>query len=161
MPSGPAPGQPTAATAAVRGQLLRFAVVLPAVAMAASLSGLAWFCRDLLADAAAGRAAVVGGAGFWSAIGGFLLAVGGLVVLQSMRLANRVAGPEYRLRRALQQVRAGDVGARVTLRSGDLLTGLAAECNALLDWVAAGAPGVSQPPAPKAVTGAGEREPSA
>ncbi len=51
MPSGPAPGQPTAATAAVRGQLLRFAVVLPAVAMAASLSGLAWFCRDLLAGA--------------------------------------------------------------------------------------------------------------
>ena len=57
-----------------------------------------------------------------------------------LRLAGRVAGPEYRLRRALQRIRTGDLGFRVNLRRGDLLAGLAQECNELLDWLNANPP---------------------
>ncbi len=119
----------------MKGRLLRLAVLVPGLAMIASLVGLACYCRSLLQDAVAGRAAVVGGVGFWCAMGCFLAACGGVIVLQSVRLALRVAGPEYRLRRVLQRIRTNDVGFRVTLRRGDLLTGLAGECNELLDWL--------------------------
>lgn len=58
-----------------------------------------------------------------------------LVVLQAARIAKRAAGPERRLIQAIRRVRAGDVGFRVHLRSGDLLVDLADEFNALLDWL--------------------------
>ncbi len=123
------------ASASVRGRLLRLAVVVPGVAMAVSLVTLALYCRSLLAEAAAGRSVVVGEAGFWFVVGGFLVACACVVTLQSVRLAKRVSGPEYRLRRALQRIRSGDVGFRIALRRGDLLGGLARECNDLLDWL--------------------------
>lgn len=69
-----------------------------------------------------------------------LLAAGVVIVLQSSRLATRVAGPELRLIRAMQRIRSGDLAFRVHLRKGDLLGGLARECNALLDWLNANPP---------------------
>lgn len=110
-------------------------MVAPGLLMAASLVGLAAYCHALLAEAVAGQATTVGGFGFWVAVGGFFAACVGAIVWQCLRLAGRVAGPEYRLRRALQRIRAHDVAFRVTLRRGDLLTGLARECNELLDWL--------------------------
>lgn len=123
------------APAPVRGRLLRLAVVVPGLAMLVSVLALALYCRSLLAEAAAGRAVAVGEIGLWFVVGGFLAACACVVTLQSVRLANRVAGPEYRLRRALQRIRSGDVGFRIALRRGDLLGGLARECNDLLDWL--------------------------
>jgi hypothetical protein len=121
--------------AAVRGGLMRFSLVLPGILMAASLCVLAVYCQSLLSAAAAGRPVVIGGLAFWAAFGTFFAACVGAIALHCVRLATRVAGPEYRLRRALQRIRAHDVGFRVSLRRGDLLTGLARECNELLDWL--------------------------
>jgi hypothetical protein len=119
----------------VRGRLLRLAILLPGVALVAGLVALALYCRSLLAASAAGEHVAIGEFGFWAVVGGFLLACGAVVLVQSVRLAARVAGPEYRLRRALQRIRAGDVGFRVTLRRGDLLTGVAQDTNELLEWL--------------------------
>lgn len=119
----------------VPGSVSRVATALPGIVMICSLVSLAWFCRSLLVEAAAGRTANVGGIGLWAAVGGFLFAAGAVVMVQSLRLVNRVAGPEYRMRRALQRIRDGDVGFRIALRRGDLLTGLARECNDLLEWL--------------------------
>lgn len=58
-----------------------------------------------------------------------------VVVVHGMRTAHRVAGPEYRLIQSLRRVRRGDLAFRVSLRRGDLLTDLAQECNALIDWL--------------------------
>jgi len=63
----------------------------------------------------------------------FVLASGMLVLVQSLRLANRVAGPEYRLIEVLRRIRSGDLTVRAHLRRGDLLRDLAGECNALLE----------------------------
>ncbi len=126
--------------AAVRGPLLRIAVCLPGLVMAGSLVSLAYYCHALLAGAAEGRAIAVGGIGFWFAVGGFFVACLAAVLLHCVRLAARVAGPEYRLRRALQRIRTNDLGFRVALRRGDLLGGLARECNDLLDWLNANPP---------------------
>lgn len=103
--------------------------------MAISLVLLALYCHGLLDSAAAGKVPEIGGLAFWLTIGGFFVACAGSVVWQCVRLATRVAGPEYRLRRALRRIRSHDVGFRVNLRRGDLLGGLARECNELLDWL--------------------------
>ncbi|MBL8753262.1 MAG: hypothetical protein JNK15_08175 [Planctomycetes bacterium] len=124
----------------VRGRLLRLAILLPAVALMVGLVVLAAYCRSLLDAATRGEQTTIGTFGFWLVVGGFLLTCGAVVLLQSVRLAGRVAGPEYRLRRALQRIRSGDVGFRVTLRRGDLLGGIAHDCNALIDWLNANPP---------------------
>ena len=140
------------------GQLLRLALVLPGAVVAVSLLGLLAWCRSLLAAAADGRPADPSGVGFWLAVGGFFAAAGLIVVVQAVRLANRVAGPEARLQGALQRIREGDVAFRVTLRRGDLLTGLARECNELLDWLNANPPsGVRTGSDVVALEAAGER----
>ncbi len=63
-----------------------------------------------------------------------------VVVFQSLHVANRVAGPEQRLKQTLQRVRRGDLSNRIHLRRGDLLGPLARECNELLDWLNANPP---------------------
>lgn len=100
--------------------------------MCITLVALLVYCRDLLHSAAAGERVAVGELGFWLVVGGFLCACTCVAVLQARRLGRLVAGPELRLRRSLQRIRAGEYGFRVTLRTGDLLTGLADECNELL-----------------------------
>ena len=115
------------------GRLGRLATLVPAVVMCITLIALVVYCRHLLSAAAAGEHVVVGEAGLWLVVGGFLGACAGTAVLQARRLGRLVAGPELRLRRSLQRMRSGDLDFRIALRTGDLLTGLAAECNELLE----------------------------
>jgi hypothetical protein len=120
--------------------LSRLAMALPIACLVVAVVVLTLYCESLLADATSGRAVVAGDLPLVLAAGGFLAAAAAVVVLQASRVASRVAGPEYRLRVALQRIRGGDIGFRVHLRRGDLLTGLAHECNELLDWLNANPP---------------------
>lgn len=114
------------------GRLAAFVTLVPAVVMCITLVALVLYCRSLLTAAAAGEHVVVGEAGFWLVVGGFLGACAGVAVLQARRLGRLVAGPELRLVRSLQRMRSGDLDFQVRLRNGDLLNGLANECNELL-----------------------------
>lgn len=64
-----------------------------------------------------------------------------VVAVEVLREAGRYGAPEHTLRLAMQRIRAGDIGFRVGLRRGDPLTGLARECNELLEWL-----NVNRPP---------------
>lgn len=121
--------------ACVPDGVVRVAVAMPLALLLGAVVALAWYCRNLLGDADAGRLVAVGDMPLLLFVGAFLVAGAAVVAVQSLRVANRVAGPEYRLRQALQRIRSGDVGFRISLRRGDLLTGLAAECNELLEWL--------------------------
>ncbi len=131
----------TLPSGADEGRLVRLALVVPLVLMLLSVAGLTLCCGALLQEAAAGRPAEVADFVVYLAAGAFLLAGAAVVAVQSMRVAARVAGPEHRLRLALRRIRAGDLGFRVHLRRGDLLGGLAVECNQLLDWLNQNPPG--------------------
>ncbi|MGE3172297.1 MAG: hypothetical protein AB7O97_06690 [Planctomycetota bacterium] len=72
--------------------------------------------------------------------GSCLLAAVSVVVLQAARVSDRVVGPERRLVESLRRLRSGDLSFRVSLRRGDLLTDLAAECNRVLEWLNANPP---------------------
>jgi hypothetical protein len=113
---------------------LRSALLLPGLLLLCSSTAMVGYCRHLLQQAAAGVAIELGG-GFWLAVGSFVASCAAVALLQTLRIAHRVAGPEHRLRRALQRMRGGDLGFRIALRRGDLLGGLARECNELLDWL--------------------------
>jgi len=127
------------------GRIVRMALAVPLVLLVAAVVALTLYCRVLLSEAAEGRIVAVGDAPLLLFAGGFLVASAAVVVVQSLRVASRVVGPEFRLRQALQQIRKGDIGFRVHLRRGDLLTGLADECNELLDWLNTNPPqGVSK-----------------
>lgn len=108
---------------------------LPAMVLIGGVLALAWYLRGVLGDAARGSADAGGDLGLWLAVVAFLVTVAAVVVAQCLRMSERLAGPEHRLRAALQRIRTGDLGFRVTLRRGDPLQELASECNALLDWL--------------------------
>lgn len=114
---------------------MRLAMGAPVVLMFGAILVLTCYFRGLLAAAAAGRPVVIDGLPLLLVAGGFLTASASVVLLQSMRVAARVAGPELRLVRALQRIRSGDLSFRVHLRRGDLLADLARECNEVLDWL--------------------------
>lgn len=122
-------------------RLVRMALVLPLLLLLAAVVALTLCCADLLDRAAVGRPAALGTGAIYLVAGIFLFASAVVVAVQSLRVAARVAGPEHRLRIALQRIRAGDLAFRITLRRGDLLGGLAHECNALLDWLNRNPPG--------------------
>ena len=108
---------------------------VPVFLMVAAVAALTLYCRNLLVEAAAGQQVAIGSLPLLVIAGGFLFASASVVLLQSMRVVAKVAGPELRLARAMQRIRGGDISFRVHLRRGDLLTGLARECNELLDWL--------------------------
>jgi hypothetical protein len=108
--------------------------------LAAAVVAVALLCRQLLVDAAAGDAVPAAVVPFYAAGACFLLAALAVVILQSMRVAQRVTGSQQRLVEGLRRIRAGDLAFRIHLRRGDLLTDLAHECNALLDWLNASPP---------------------
>jgi hypothetical protein len=115
------------------------AVVAVAV-LAAAVAASTLLCRQLLVDAAAGDAVPASAMPFYAAGACFLLGAFAVVVLQSIRVAQRVSGSQRRLVESLQRIRSGDLAFRVHLRRGDLLTDLAHECNALLEWLNASPP---------------------
>lgn len=108
---------------------------VPAVALLVGFLGLLLYCRGLLQSAAEGRQVVFGESAAWLAIGGFLVASLLVFLVQVVRLTRMVEGPEHRLLQSLRRIRGGDLSFRVSLRRGDLLQGLAHECNEVLEWL--------------------------
>jgi len=111
------------------------AIVIPLVVLAIAVLGITIFCRRLLQDATEVGATGPADLPIYVAAGCFLLSAGAVVVIQSSRVAERVAGPEHRLIQGLRRLRSGDLSFRLNLRKGDLLTGLAHECNELIEWL--------------------------
>lgn len=57
------------------------------------------------------------------------------LLLEVANASRRFRTPERQVRRAMQRIRAGDVGFRVALRRGEPLGALVHECNDLLEWL--------------------------
>lgn len=107
---------------------------LATLVVASTLVGIAW--RQVLREAAELEGQLTSLA--WL-LGAFALLVGSavfVILYQAMLFSNRVAGPVYRIHKALADVRAGDLAVRVHLREKDLLTETADELNSTLDVLA-------------------------
>lgn len=65
----------------------------------------------------------------------FEVLAGVFLLLNSVRVSHRVAGPAYRICKSLERIRSGDLAFAVKLRTDDHLTEVADEMNRLLDWL--------------------------
>ena len=59
----------------------------------------------------------------------------GFGVWSAVHISHRIAGPMYNIGKVLEQTRSGDLTARVQLRKGDYLFGVADSVNAHLQWL--------------------------
>lgn len=66
---------------------------------------------------------------------GVLIVTLAIVFFNALMTSHRVAGPLYRVRAVLDQVRDGSKDARIHLRSADYLHEFADSMNEFLDWV--------------------------
>ncbi len=114
--------------------------LLSAVLLAFGACVVAAFCHDLIEEAAASHIHVPTLVPLFVALLGFVAAATLVLWFQAMRLAQRLAGPAYRLVKSMERIRGGDISFRVHLRRGDHLTEVAAEMNSLLDWLNANPP---------------------
>lgn len=108
--------------------------------LALAIVGLTALCRRVLGGAAELAAVPDHDVLLYLLAGTFLFAVGAAGFVHAAGLARRVAGPEHRLIESLRRLRSGDLTFRVCLRRGDLLGGLARECNEVLEWLNANPP---------------------
>jgi hypothetical protein len=110
-------------------------VLAPLVVLFVALGALILLLdRQLQADVDGGQGLPVRHLVWWCA-GGAAAIFAAVLMLQTARVARRVAGPEYRLIQCLRRLRGGDLSFRVHLRRGDLLGDLAGECNELIEWL--------------------------
>lgn len=71
----------------------------------------------------------------FAAIGVLVVTAPALLILQAIRYSHRVAGPAYRVKRSLEQFRAGERAQRVHLRPDDEIQDVAEALNQFLEWV--------------------------
>ncbi|MCB9879854.1 MAG: hypothetical protein H6835_19860 [Planctomycetes bacterium] len=110
--------------------------------LVATVATSTWFVLEGLSlFRTVGRGGAVNDSGLLLAAAALLCSLLLVVTVEVLREAGRYRAPEQTLRLAMQRIRAGDVGFRVGLRRGDPLTGLARECNELLEWL-----NVNRPP---------------
>ena len=64
-----------------------------------------------------------------------ILAFGGTMVVQALRISHRVEGAAVNLVKSMRRIREGDLDFTVKLRSKDHLQEVAAELNLLKDWI--------------------------
>jgi len=109
--------------------------LFPALALAMATMIIAIFCRRLVGEATRVDVALPSLVPLLLATLGFALASTLIILNQALRFSHRVVGPGYRLRKAFQQVKDGDLHTRIRLRRGDHLTEVADSFNELLDWL--------------------------
>ncbi len=129
------PRRPAARAAAGSLLPMRFAAI---VAMCGTAAAFVWHCLGLVRSVGSGDLETH--AGSEVIVLAFVSSILAVVLVEVAGIARRLQWPEHKLRLALQRIRAGDVGFRVSLRRGDPLTGLARECNDVLEWLNANPP---------------------
>ena len=112
--------------------------IAPIVAMCLTGAFLAFQCLVLMHSIGTGPARV--GIGLQLALVAFVASVLLVLLVEIGSIGRRFERPEQHVRSALQRIRAGDIGFRVSLRRGEPLAGLARECNEVLDWLNANPP---------------------
>lgn len=121
--------------AAQQRRIVAYATALPALALVLATVVVAFYCRSLLTEADAARTDLPSLLPLNLSVLGFVVLSGGVVMHQARRFSHRIAGPTYRISRAMQRARDGDIGFRISLREGDCLGEIADEFNLLLDWL--------------------------
>jgi len=107
----------------------------PCLGMAAAILLLGLFCSRLSGEALEAGVELPSLLWVFLATAAFIVVAMGFVLWTAVRISHRVAGPTFNVGKVLERVRNGDSSARVHLREGDYLMGIAELINAHLDWL--------------------------
>ncbi|MEZ5963605.1 MAG: hypothetical protein R3F56_07140 [Planctomycetota bacterium] len=134
--SGNREGSQRRRTLVVNGPLQRAFVVdvsfVPTVAMGITTMIVAALCQRVNNEAAAADVELASLVPLFTAFALFVFASGGAVVLQALKISNRIAGPQVNMRRVVDRVLAGEHDQRVHLREGDFMMSAAEDINRLI-----------------------------
>lgn len=107
--------------------------LVPALAMGITTLIVALFCQRLSEEADTFDIGLTSLVPLFISVVCFVMASGFAIVFQAIKMSNRVAGPQINIKRTINQVIAGDQGARVRLRKGDFMMVAADDINRLID----------------------------
>jgi hypothetical protein len=129
----------------LQGRLILSMALWPAVALAGIAVLTAVYCSRAMDEASANDTELPNLAPLFYAVLAFELIAAIYLMVNSLKISHRVAGPVYRLCKSLERIRGGDLAFTVSLRDGDHLTEIRDELNKLLDWL-------NQNPPPNCIT---------
>jgi hypothetical protein len=109
------------------------AVLLPVVALAATVVVVGLFCYQVQREAAVHDVELGGVVPLFVAVAAFFIAAAYAFVTQALKISNRVVGPQRSIRQAVERALSGATGVRVAVRETDYLRGVADDVNRLLE----------------------------
>ena len=119
----------------LQGRLILSMALWPAVALAGIAVLTAVYCSRAMDEASANDTELPNLAPLFYTVLAFELIAAIYLMVNSLKISHRVAGPVYRLCKCLERIRGGDLAFTVSLRDGDHLTEIRDELNKLLDWL--------------------------
>lgn len=118
-----------------QGNMILHVSLAPAVALAIATVLISMFCFRLQSEAVAARVQLPSLTPLLITLFGFVAVASLFIMLNAMRISNRVSGPAHNIARAMQRIREGELDFKVVLRDGDQLECLEEEVNKTLEWL--------------------------
>ncbi len=119
----------------MQGKLVLNMALLPAIALAGIAVFTGIYCSRLMDQAIAMDSELPGLMPLFYLVIAFELLAAVFLMANSLKISHKVAGPAYRICKALERIRAGDLAFTMQLRKGDHLTEIKDELNKLIDWL--------------------------
>lgn len=119
----------------LQGRMILGMALTPSLALAAIAVLTAVWCTRTMENAALEEAELPNLTPVFYVVVAFELVAAVYLMVNSLKISHRVAGPAYRICKSLERIRSGDLAFTVNLRKGDHLTEIRDQLNLLLDWL--------------------------
>lgn len=119
----------------LQGKMILGMALTPSLALAAIAVLTAVWCTRTMENAALEEAELPNLTPVFYVVVAFELVAAVYLMVNSLKISHRVAGPAYRICKSLERIRSGDIAFTVNLRKGDHLTEIRDQLNLLLDWL--------------------------
>jgi hypothetical protein len=119
----------------MQGRLVLNMALMPGIALGGIAVFTGVYCSRLMDEAMATDTELPALMPLFYLVIAFELLAAVFLMVNSLKISHKVAGPAYRLGKCLERIRGGDLAFSVQLRRGDHLVELKDELNKLLDWL--------------------------
>ncbi|MGE3172059.1 MAG: hypothetical protein AB7O97_05485 [Planctomycetota bacterium] len=119
----------------LQSRLMLNMALLPGIALAGIAVFTGVYCARLMDEAMATDTELPGLMPLFYLVIAFELLAAVFLMVNSLKISHKVAGPAYRLTKCIERIRSGDLAFTVQFRRGDHLQELKDEFNKLLDWL--------------------------
>ena len=119
----------------LQGRLITNMALLPSIALAGIAVFTGFYVKGMMTEAIATDSELPNLMPLFYLVIIFELMAAVFLMVNSLKISHKVAGPAYRICKSLEQMRSGDISLTVKLRQGDHLGEIRDELNLLLDYL--------------------------